>query len=147
MPTLAAVLKAEIRRLASRENRRWIAQLRGLRQRIKGLKLALRTQKQAMARLERHLARGATARPGAAAGEPQVDGRRVAALRGRLQMSRVEFARLLGVSPGSIFGWEKGRTVPRGRNSARVLDLERRMPLGPLPAPAPTRRRRRRRAR
>lgn len=147
MPTLAAVLRAEIRKLASRESRRWTAQLRGLRQRIKGLKQGLRAQKQAVARLERRLARGAAGSQAGAASEAQVDGRRVAALRGRLQMSRVEFARLLGVSPGSIFGWEKGRTVPRGRNAARVLDLERRMPPGPQPMPAPTRRRRRRRAR
>jgi len=144
MPTLAAVLRAEIRKLTSRESRRWTAQLRGLRQRIKGLKQVLRAQKQAVARLERRLARGAAGRQAGVAAEPQVDGHRVAALRGRLQMSRVEFARLLGVSPGSIFGWEKGRTVPRGRNAARVLDLERRMPPGPQPIPAPTRRRRRR---
>ncbi len=143
MPTLAAVLKTEIRRLTAREHRRFSGQLRGLRQRIKGLKVALRAQKQQVARLERRLARVATPGPAAVSGEPQVDGRRVAALRGRLQMSRVEFARLLGVSPGSIFGWEKSRTQPRGRNAARVLDLERRMPVGPLPAPAPRRRRRR----
>lgn len=143
MPTLAAVLKTEIRKLAARENRRFSSQLRGLRQRLKGLKAALRAQKLLVTRLERRLARAATPGPVAALAEPRVDGRRVAALRGRLQMSRLEFARLLGVSPGSIFGWEKGRTQPRGRNAARVLDLERRMPVGPLPAPNPRRRRRR----
>ena len=144
MPTLAAVLKTEIRRLAARENRRFSSQLRGLRQRIRGLKVSLRAQKQQVARLERRVARAAPPAAAGAAAQPKVDGRRVAALRARLQMSRLEFSRLLGVSPGSIFGWEKGRTQPRGRNAARVLDLERRVPVG---APAPQPRRRRRRAR
>jgi DNA-binding transcriptional regulator YiaG len=40
-------------------------------------------------------------------------------------MSRVRFAKLLGVSPGSIFGWEKGRTVP-GRASRDLLKKLRR---------------------
>jgi DNA-binding transcriptional regulator YiaG len=38
-------------------------------------------------------------------------------------MPRVEFAKLLGVSPGSIFGWETGRTLPRGRSVARLRDV------------------------
>jgi hypothetical protein len=38
-------------------------------------------------------------------------------------MTREQFARLLAVSPGSIFGWETGRTVPRGRSMARVLEV------------------------
>jgi transcriptional regulator with XRE-family HTH domain len=38
-------------------------------------------------------------------------------------MTREQFARLLGVSPGSIFGWETGRTTPRGRSAARFLEV------------------------
>jgi len=141
MPTLAAVLKTEIRKLAARENRRFSSQLRGLRQRLKGLKAALRAQKLLVTRLERRLARVARPGPVGAPAEPRVDGRRVAALRGRLQMSRLEFARLLGVSPGSIFGWEKGRTQPRGhQRRARPgpgAAHARGTAARPQPAPAP----------
>jgi hypothetical protein len=38
-------------------------------------------------------------------------------------MPRIEFAKLLGVSPGSIFGWETGRTLPRGRSVARLREV------------------------
>ncbi len=41
-------------------------------------------------------------------------------------MTRVEFAQQLEVSPGSIFGWETGRTVPRGQNAAKILEMARR---------------------
>src|SRR5206468_8656319 len=30
-----------------------------------------------------------------------------------------------GVSPGSIFGWETGRTIPRGGSRARLIALRR----------------------
>jgi DNA-binding transcriptional regulator YiaG len=47
----------------------------------------------------------------------------IRSLRERLGMPRVEFAKLLGVSPGSIFGWETGRTLPRGRSVARLREV------------------------
>jgi hypothetical protein len=40
-------------------------------------------------------------------------------------MTRLEFAKLLAVSPGSIFGWETGRTIPRGASRARLIELRR----------------------
>ena len=50
----------------------------------------------------------------------------IRALRARLGLSRVKFARLLGVSPGSIFGWERGASVPRPDSVARLLTLGKR---------------------
>jgi hypothetical protein len=38
-------------------------------------------------------------------------------------MPRIAFAKLVGVSPGSIFGWETGRTLPRGRSVARLREV------------------------
>jgi hypothetical protein len=35
-------------------------------------------------------------------------------VRDRMRMTREQFAKLVGVSPGSIFGWESGRTQPGG---------------------------------
>jgi hypothetical protein len=39
-------------------------------------------------------------------------------------MTRVQFAKLLEVSPGSIFGWETGRTTPRGRSRTRIVEAK-----------------------
>jgi DNA-binding transcriptional regulator YiaG len=47
----------------------------------------------------------------------------VRALRARFEMTRLQFAKLLEVSPGSIFGWETGRTLPRGKNLARMAEV------------------------
>ena len=47
----------------------------------------------------------------------------IRSLRERLRMPRIAFAKLVGVSPGSIFGWETGRTLPRGRSAARLREV------------------------
>jgi transcriptional regulator with XRE-family HTH domain len=44
-------------------------------------------------------------------------------VRDRLRLTREQFARALGVSAGSIFGWESGRTLPRRRSLARFEEL------------------------
>jgi DNA-binding transcriptional regulator YiaG len=85
MPTLAATLKLEIKRLASAEAKRALRPLARLRRQVKALRLASRS----------------------------------------VHMTRLEFAKLVGVSPGSIFGWETGRTIPRGASRARLIELRR----------------------
>jgi DNA-binding transcriptional regulator YiaG len=44
-------------------------------------------------------------------------------VRDRLRMTREQFAKLVGVSPGSIFGWESGRTLPRRGSVGRLMAL------------------------
>ncbi len=130
MPTLAGTLRAEIRRLAARETKKTQRPLRRLQKQLRALKLVARGQKRALASLERRLARlkqRAALRGAAPAAEgPSVSPEAVRELRARLQMTRVEFAHTLDVSPGSIFGWETGRTVPRGHNATRILEVARR---------------------
>jgi DNA-binding transcriptional regulator YiaG len=46
----------------------------------------------------------------------------VAALRGRLGLSREKFAKLVGASVGSVVNWERG-TVPRNEQKAKILGL------------------------
>lgn len=130
MPTLAAMLRAEIKRLAAREARKSQRPMRRLQKQLKALKLLARGHQRALVGLERRITRlktTAVALRGAAAGDagPSVSPEDVRQLRNRLQMTRVEFAKQLGVSPGSIFGWETGRTVPRGANATKVLDVAR----------------------
>lgn len=128
MPTLAATLKLEIRRLAAREAKRLLRPLRRAQKQIKGLKLVSAGHKRGFASLERRLGRlAARVRPGRTArrlpsGEPRLTPKEIRKLRG--PFTRLEFSRRLGVSTGSIFGWETGRTIPRGRSNALLLALK-----------------------
>src|SRR5574341_1688454 len=133
MPTLAATLKTEIRRLAGKEVKKALRSLRRIQRQMKVLRVAARGQKRAVAgmaqKLRRLKARVASRRFAAAMTFPT--GRRgprmspdsIKSLRSRLKMTRLQFSKLLGVSPGSIFGWEKGRTTPRGGSLARVIEV------------------------
>lgn len=131
MPSLATTLKVEIRRLAARETRKAFRALRRVRKQLRSLHQVHRAQRKGLAALERRLARLKTrVAPGTAQrrGGGGVPGRpltpaSIYKLRTRLGLSRLRFARLLGVSPGSIFGWEKGRTVPRGASRARIAEV------------------------
>ncbi len=76
-----------------------------------------------LARLERGVLRlrDASARkPARAASGPGMSPAAIRALRARLGMTREQFGRYLGVSPGSIFLWESGRARPRPASLVRL---------------------------
>ena len=158
MPTLAATLRTEIRRLAGVEVQKTLRRLGRIQKQIKALRLASRRQKLALSGVERGVhrltdrlaSRGSRAGFRAPAGGPRVPPRTIRALRRRFKMTRVRFAKLVGVSPGSIFGWETGRTVPRGGSRTRLIELKKAGPRAHQPRArggAGRGRRRRRRAR
>jgi hypothetical protein len=133
MPSLAAALKAELRRQASRETRKAVRSIRKLQKQVKELRLVNRAHLKGLAALKRRVdrlkTRVAQARArvglrisGGLPGRP-VTPESIRRLRERLGLSRALFSKLLGVSPGSIFGWEKGRTVPRGGSRARLAEV------------------------
>lgn len=131
MPSLAATFKSEIRRLAAREVKKALRPLRRMQKQIKALRLVSRTQRRNIASVDRRVdrlkARVASRRAGAA-GSPRGRGASpgsVRALRSRMGMSRKQFARVVGVSAGSIFGWESGRTLPRGASLERLRKVRR----------------------
>jgi hypothetical protein len=156
MSSFAAALKAELRRQAARESRRTVRTLRRLQKQVKDLRLINRAQSTGLGalkrRFERLKSRVAKARAGMGRrlsgglpGRPLTP-ESIQRLRERLGVSRAAFAKLLGVSSGSIFGWEKGRTVPRGSSRARLSQV-RKMGLRAARArvgPGPARRGRRR---
>ena len=79
-------------------------------------------QRRELARIERRVLRlrdARTPKPRRAAG-PGMSPAAIRALRARLGMTREQFARYLGVSPGSIFLWESGRARPREASVARL---------------------------
>jgi DNA-binding transcriptional regulator YiaG len=133
MPSFAAALKAELRRQAAREARRTVRALRRLQKQVKDLRLVNRVQRRGLGALKRRFerlktrvarARVSMARrlSGGRPGRPLTP-ESIQRLRERLGVSRAAFAKLLGVSSGSIFGWEKGRTVPRGSSRARLSQV------------------------
>jgi hypothetical protein len=123
--TLASALKAEVRRLAAKEVHKGLRQLRTLQRQIKKLRLASRSNRRGLRAVERSFGRLEARVPsgGRRGRSARLSGEDIRSLRSRLGMTREQFARLVGVSPGSIFGWETGRTVPRGRSMTRVLEV------------------------
>ena len=125
MPTLAATLKTEIRRITAKELVKVARRLARLRRQIKALRVVYRGQRRSLASLETRVLRLRSR--ALVAGKPGQGGRGSAelirSLRAKLGMTRKEFATLVGVSPGSIFGWETGRTIPRGGSLARLAEI------------------------
>ena len=125
MATLASALKSEVRRVAASEVKKVLRSVRRLLKQVKTLKQAARDQRRNLAsveaRMDRLKVRLALRR--ARGKGPRVSADSIRSFRSRVAMTREQFARLLGVSPGSIFGWETGRTTPRGRSAARFLEV------------------------
>jgi DNA-binding transcriptional regulator YiaG len=121
-PSLATLLKADLTQLAGRASRSIQRRVTRLQRQTRALRRANLQQRRGLARLERGVARlrDAGARPAAAAPGPGISPRAVRALRAGMGMTREQFARLLGVSPGSIFLWENGRARPRPASLARL---------------------------
>jgi DNA-binding transcriptional regulator YiaG len=107
------------------EVRKVLRPVRRLVKHVEELRRAARAQRRNLAsveaRMDRLKARLALRRSRAKG--PRVSADSIRTFRSRVAMTREQFARLLGVSPGSIFGWETGRTTPRGRSAARFLEV------------------------
>jgi DNA-binding transcriptional regulator YiaG len=163
MPDIGLIFRQELRRIAARELRRLGGTSSALERRFlhiqkrnrllqRRLTVISREISKLRVQLDRRIAPARQDRqliPSADLPSPQ----EVRFLRRSLGLSRLKFAKRLGVSSGSIFGWETGRTVPRGSNAARIRslaeDVARGSKKGPVARKRPTRRtpRARRRAR
>ena len=125
MATLQSALRSEIRNVMAGEMRKVLRPMRRLLLQAKVLKRAARDQRRNLASVEARLDRLKTrvALRRSRGKGPRVSADSIRSFRSRVAMTREQFARLLGVSPGSIFGWETGRTTPRGRSAARFLEV------------------------
>lgn len=130
-PSFATALKNEVRRHSVREIAKTKLRLRKLQKEITLLRREARKDRTVIGRLRQKLGKiGArAAKGGVAKRKGDGPGRRtsphtIKALRERLGMSRLAFAKVLGVSPGSIFGWESGRTTPRRESLAQFRALK-----------------------
>lgn len=117
MPNIAEVIKAEISRLARKEVR---SESEALKRQVASYRKEIASLKRRVADLERRFkpgSRGAGAAAPVDAGSVskrvRFSASRFAAHRQKLGLSASEYARLLGVSPLSIYKWEKGQVRPR----------------------------------
>jgi DNA-binding transcriptional regulator YiaG len=99
-----------------------VERVRRLQRRVALLRMESRRQQRLLARLQRRVKRVGAARAGASAGRGAAPDA-IRALRARLGMTRKQFSQALGVSPGAVFLWETGRSVPRRSSLARLKEL------------------------
>jgi DNA-binding transcriptional regulator YiaG len=127
MSTLAAALKDEIRRLARKEIRaqtsvtaRGVAQHR---REIAQLKRQLRSQQKEIAALKKGATAGSDLPVQEEGANLRFSARSAKAQRRRTGLSAVEYAKLVGVSPLTIYNWENGKSRPRQEQFASLVAL------------------------
>lgn len=127
MPNIAAVLKAEICRLAKKEAKTATAQLKKAsvqyRSDIAGLRKLLGQQAKTIAGLQRNAQAGQSQPPTEEEplGGVRFSARSVKAQRKRLGLSAEKYANLVGVSGLTIYSWESGKTKPRKAQLAALV--------------------------
>ncbi len=127
MPNIASVLKDEIRRLARKEVRQQIVKTRRAavhhRRQIAQLKRLIALQDRKIKVLE-------SREPGEAPAAETDEGippgtrfsaRSVRAQRRRLKLSAEQYAKLIGVSPQTVYHWEQGKSRPRRAQLAALV--------------------------
>lgn len=130
MTTLATALKDEIRRLARKEIKsQTAATARAValhRREIAQLKRQLRDQEKQLAFLaaqeRKRLHEPASVDEGVEVGG-RFSSRSVKAQRRRTGLSAADYARLVGVSPLTIYNWEHGKSRPRQEQLASLVAL------------------------
>jgi DNA-binding transcriptional regulator YiaG len=115
---LAATLEKEVARVTQLALKRALATLNA---EVTALKRKVDSQ-------ERRLSSVAAASARRVAAAPKDDGpslgpAEVRALRKRLGLSQANLARVVAVTPVAVYFWEAGRTRPRGRRKAALLEL------------------------
>ena len=123
MSSFAAVLKGEIRRLAKREARAEVASVRSAsgqyRRDIAALKRINKELGRKVVLLEKAVAKAAVAAPSVEGGaEVRFSPRWVSNHRTSIGLSQDNYAALVGVSPMTIFNWEKGKSRPMPKQLA-----------------------------
>jgi DNA-binding transcriptional regulator YiaG len=118
MPNVVAVLKEEITRLARKELRNQTGWMKKASAQYRRDIAALKRQ---VAKLQRQVSHGGEHVPGKTAAQPgdetatrvRFTAKRLRSQRIRLGLSAGDFARLVGVSPKSVYKWELGTARPR----------------------------------
>jgi DNA-binding transcriptional regulator YiaG len=127
MTTLATALKDEIRRLARKEIKsqtshtaKAVAQYR---REIARLKRQQREHERKIAFLESQIRKAAAVPANEPNDEARFSARSAKAQRRRTGLSAADYAKLVGVSPLTIYNWEQGKSRPRKEQFAALVAL------------------------
>jgi DNA-binding transcriptional regulator YiaG len=129
MTTLAVALKDEIRRLARKEIKaRTLKTVRAVaqyRREIAKLKRQVRDQEKKIKSLasQTHKSLGDHEKAESPNGSVRFSARSAKAQRSRTGLSAADYARLVGVSPLTVYNWEHGKTRPRKEQLASLVAL------------------------
>jgi DNA-binding transcriptional regulator YiaG len=131
MPQFSSLFQAEVRRLARKELKSEIAQVRKqntiLRRQLVSLK---RDLAQALAAQKRIARKDSAPTPAAeeatSATRQRISSKTIRTLRARLGLTQVEFAKLVGVSGQAVYQWERGEGRLRLRHATRqaIADIK-----------------------
>ena len=116
---LAATLEKEVARVTGMALKRALAALNA---EVTALKRKLEAQERKLASVASASSRRAAA-PAADEGPP-LDPTTIRAIRKRLGLSQASLAKVVSVTPVAVYFWEAGRTRPRGRTRAALLELK-----------------------
>lgn len=128
MANLAEVLKSEIRRLARKEIREQMGATKKAaaqyRREIAALKRELDQQGRKISFLEKQEKKRLSEEPS----EERAQNARFSpsglkSHRNKLGLSAADYAKLVGVSPKTIYLWEQGEVRPRAKQLAAVVDV------------------------
>ena len=127
MTTLATVLKDEIRRLARKEIKaqtsRTAKAVARYRREIARLKRDQRNLERKLSQLEGQIRKTAAAPAEESNGEQRFSARSAKSQRHRTGLSAADYAKLVGVSPLTIYNWEHGKSRPRRGQFASLVAL------------------------
>ena len=129
MTALATALKDEIRRLARKEIKaqtgRTAQAVAQYRREIAALKRQQRDQDKKIALLESQLSKSAAATVTSddESGGARFTARSVKAQRRRTGLAAADYAKLVGVSPLTIYNWENNKSRPRKEQFAKLVAL------------------------
>jgi DNA-binding transcriptional regulator YiaG len=125
MTQLAIALKDEIRRLARKEIKaqtgRTAKAVAQYRREIAKLKRQLQDQDKKIAFLQSQLGKAAT--PTVEVNGSRFSARSAKAQRRRAGLSAADYAKLVGVSPLTIYNWENGKSRPRQEQFKALVAL------------------------
>lgn len=125
---IATALKTEISRVARKEVRAEVTDLKKVTSKYRSDIAELKRRVVQIERLLGQLSRGTKMRAAQpSSSEPakviRYSAKNLAALRKKLGLSAADFGLLLGVSGASIYLWEQGETRPRERNMPKIAEV------------------------
>lgn len=130
MPDIASVLKAEIARISRRVLRGEVDSVKKAaarsRRDIASLKERVRQLERQVGRVSKNSPMLDDPRPaahGAGGRKLRFSATRFAAQRKKAGLSALKYAKLLGVSPLSVYKWERGQTRPRQAQLEAIASL------------------------